>query len=156
MKGFRHIMVLFFAFGFWSFLQAQGFHTSSTKIEYENGTLKLTAKFFTGDLEKSVGASIAQKTNFDSKVQSFTNSHLSVKVNGQQVPLVFLSTQTSGKSTRIYLKADNINNIKEIEVRNAMLINEFPDQQNVVTFDVNGLRKSFTAKRGNETGKVTF
>jgi len=150
------LIIVFCLMGFFTQSYAQDFHASTTKVEYESGSLKLTAKFFTADLEKAVGAPVSSKDNFDSKAKSYSSSKLIVKVNGSPVALTYVGSQTNDKSTRIYLKADNINNIKDIEVKNEMLIETYPDQQNLVTFDVNGVRKSFTAKKGGESGKVTF
>ncbi|MET3731069.1 DUF6702 family protein [Moheibacter stercoris] len=156
MKNFNYIVVLIGILGVFGYSFMQDFHASTTKVDYENGTLKLTAKFFTSDLEKAIGASVNSKDAFDSKAKSYTSSKLTVKVNGASVPLTYVGSQTNDKSTRLYLKADNISNIKELDVTNSMLIETFSDQQNLVTFDVNGVRKSFTAKKGNDSGKVTF
>jgi len=142
--------------GFFTESLAQDFHASTTKVEYEAGTLKFTAKFFTSDLEKAVGASVASRDGFDAKAKAYTASKLTVKVNGNPVGLTYVGSQTNDKSTRIYLKVDNVSGIKDMEVKNAMLIETYPDQQNLVTFDVNGVRKSFTAKKGGESGKVAF
>lgn len=135
---------------------AQDFHASTTKVEYEAGSLKLTAKFFTEDLEKAVGASASSKSDFDNKARSYSSSKLTLKVNGALVGLTYVGSQTTDKSTRLYFKADNVAGINDIEIKNAMLTEMFADQQNLVTFDVNGVRKSFTAKKGDESGKVTF
>jgi hypothetical protein len=156
MKKLQLILSLFLFGIFAASLSAQDFHASTTKVEYDAGTLKLTAKFFTSDLEKALGASVDSKDNFDAKAKSYVNSKLTIKVNGSPVGLSYVGSQTNDKSTRLYLKADNIKNITEIEVQNAMLIESFSDQQNLVTFDVNGVRKSFTAKKGGESGKVSF
>lgn len=149
-----YLLILFFhlaSFGF-----AQGFHTSTTNIEYENGSLKITAKFFTSDLENVIGAPISNRDSFDSKASAYTKSNLSIKINGQNASLSYIGSQTNDKSTRLYLKIDNVSNIKEIEVNNQMLIEHFSDQQNLVTFDISGVRKSFTTRKGNTTGKLTF
>lgn len=155
MKKLTLLLSLFFLTMLVS-VQAQDFHASTTKVEYDAGTLKLTAKFFTADLEKALNVSSASKESFDSKAKSYSDSKILVKVNGSPVKLTYVGSQTNDKSTRIYLKADNISNIREIEVKNAMLIDTFSDQQNLVTFDVNGVRKSFTAKKGDDTGQVSF
>ncbi len=155
MKNLKFLLFLF-TMGIFTFSQAQDFHASTTKVEYENGTLKLTAKFFTTDLETAVNSSVSAKDSFDANAKSYSNSNLVVKVNGVTVPLTYVGSQTNDKSTRLYLKADNVKDIKEIEIRNSMLISNFADQQNLVTFDINGVRKSFTAKKGGDTGKVTF
>ena len=139
-----------------SLSSAQGFHTSTTNVEFENGTLKITAKFFTDDLEKAVGTSVNSKDNFDAKAKTYSQNKFLVKVNGANVPLIYVGFQTNDKSTRLYLKADGIKDIKEVEVTNLMLIDAFSDQQNLVTFDINGVRKSFTARRNSDSGKLTF
>lgn len=156
MKTIKLLTISLIFFGLGNFLNAQDFHASTTKVEFEGGTLKLTAKFFTDDIEKAVGASVGSKDAFDSKAKGYCSGNLSIKVNGNPVNLVYIGSQTSDKSTRLYLKVDGISNIKEIEIKNAMLISTFPDQQNLVTFDINGVRKSFTAKKGSETGKQQF
>ena len=155
MKNLK-LIILLFTIGLCGFAFSQDFHASTTKVEFENGTLKLTAKFFTSDLETAVGASVNSKDSFDNKARAYANSNLVVRVNGTVVSLTYVGSQTNDKSTRLYLKADNIKDIKEIEIKNSMLISSFSDQQNLGTFDVNGVRKSFTAKKGNETGKVIF
>lgn len=156
MKNFKYIVVLLGVLGLFGLSFMQDFHASTTKVDYENGSLKLTAKFFTTDLEKAVGASVNSKDAFDSKAKAYTSSKLTVKVNGTNIPLTYVGSQTNDKSTRLYLKADNVRDIKELDVTNSMLIETFSDQQNLVTFDVNGVRKSFTAKKGNDSGKVSF
>lgn len=150
------LVLMIFTLGIFSQSYSQDFHASTTKVEYESGSLKLTAKFFTEDLERAIGVSAASKSDFDNKARSYSSSRLTLKVNGNLVGLTYVGSQTTDKSTRIYLKADNIGGINDIEIKNAMLLELFPDQQNLVTFDVNGVRKSFTAKKGNESGKVTF
>lgn len=147
---------MIFMFGFFTPSFAQDFHASTTKVEYEAGSLKLTAKFFTEDLEKAVGASTTSKSDFDNKARSYSSSRLTLKVNGAVVGLTYVGSQTTDKSTRLYLKADNVSGINDIEIKNSMLTEMFADQQNLITFDVNGVRKSFTAKKGDESGKLTF
>lgn len=151
-----HTILAIFLMGIFTQANAQDFHASTTKVELEGNSLKLTAKFFTADLEKAIGTSTSSKSDFDSKAKGYTSSRLTMKVNGVNVNLTYVGSQTTDKSTRIYLKADNIGNISDIEIKNSMLVELFPDQQNLVTFDVNGVRKSFTAKKGGESGKVTF
>lgn len=143
-------------FGIFTQSYAQDFHASTTKVEYESGSLKLTAKFFTEDLEKAVGASANSKSDFDGKARNYASSRLTLRVNGAVVGLTYVGSQTTDKSTRLYFKADGVSGINDIEIKNAMLTEMFADQQNLVTFDVNGVRKSFTAKKGDESGKVTF
>lgn len=155
MKNLQLVLTIMMM-GIFSQSFAQDFHASTTKVEYEAGSLKLTAKFFTADLEKAVGASATSKSDFDTKARSYASSKLTLKVNGNPVGLTYVGSQTTDKSTRLYFKADNIAGITDLEIKNAMLTEMFADQQNLITFDINGVRKSITAKKGDESGKVTF
>lgn len=155
MNNIRNLSIIFLI-SFFSFSYAQEFHASTTKIEIDAGELRLTSKFFTVDLEKAVGASTSNKSDFDNKAKKYLNDKMILKVNGTPVNLIYNGSQTNDKSTRIYLKAVNISEIREIEMKNSMLIEMFEDQQNLLTFDINGVRKSLTTKKGTETGKVTF
>lgn len=156
MKNLKIIFALLVFTGWMNLSQAQGFHTSTTKIELEANSLNLISKFFTADLEKAVGASVGAKESFDDKVNQYAQSKLAVRINGNKANLTYIGFQTSDKSTRLYFKVNDVSNIKEIEITNGMLVDTYSDQQNLVTFDINGVRKSFTAKKGEESGKVTL
>ncbi|MDD3459441.1 MAG: hypothetical protein PHO74_08220, partial [Weeksellaceae bacterium] len=117
-KVYLSIIILL---GFVSLIKAQDFHASTTKVEYVNNSLQLTAKFFTNDLEKALGVSIDSKSSFDAKAKAYCAQHLVLKINGQPVNLSYVGSETNDKSTRLYLKADGLTNIKEIEVKNSML-----------------------------------
>lgn len=156
MKNLKKLVAVVMFVGALVLGQAQGFHTSTTKIELEAGSLNLISKFFTADLEKAVGASVGSKEIFDEKINQYVQSKLNVTVNGKKTNLTYIGFQTNDKSTRIYFKINEVGTVQEIEVTNAMLIDHYSDQQNLVTFDINGVRKSFTAKKGEESGKVVL
>ncbi|MGI9526894.1 MAG: DUF6702 family protein [Weeksellaceae bacterium] len=134
------------------------FHTSTTKVELNSGSssLSFTSKFVTEDIEKAVGVSVENEAQFNSAVERYLKANFSVKINGVSKSYNYASAQTSPKATRLYFEIPNVGNIETIEIRNAMLINEFSDQQNFMTFSINGKRDNFVSRKGNEVGKISF
>lgn len=152
----RKFLFILFVFGVIGTSFGQGFHASTTKVDYDENGLKITAKFFTDDLENTLGVKTSSKAAFDGKAKSYALTKFEIRINGNKIALQYMGSQTNDKSTRLYFKADKVEKITVIEIRNAMLTAELPDQQNLVTFEGNGVRKSFTAKKGNETGKISL
>lgn len=134
------------------------FHTSTTKVELNSGNtaLTFTSKFVTEDLEKAVGVSATDFNAFDAATEKYLKSHFTVKINGSAKSYNYAKAQISPKATRLYFEIPNVSNISSIEIKNAMLVNEFHEQQNFITFSINGKRDSFVTKKGAETGKATF
>lgn len=134
------------------------FHTSTTKVELNEGSANMTftSKFVTEDLEKALGVKVNNESGFNSSVQAYLKNNFKVKINGVSKSYNYVSTQTSPKATRLYFEIANPGNVKSIEITNSMLINEFPEQQNFITFSINDARDSFVTKKGFLTGKMVI
>ncbi len=141
-----------------AFTSSHDFHTSTTKVELNSGdsALTFTSKFVTEDLEKAVNVSADNAETFDQAVEGYLQNNFRVKVNGEPKSYIYAKSQTSPKATRVYFEIPDVYNVREIEIMNAMLIEEFPEQQNFMTFDINGKRESFVTKKGSITGTITF
>lgn len=155
MKNLNYIIA--FALGFVLFaFSIHDFHTSTTKVELNSGNtaLTFTSKFVTEDLEKAVGVSADDSGAFDRATETYLKKHFVVKINDKPTTYNFASTQTSPKATRLYFEIPNVGDINSIEIKNSMLVNEFSEQQNFMTFNISGKRDSFVTKKGAESGKV--
>lgn len=135
-----------------SFVSAQGFHSSSTKVEHDNhmAVLTITSRFLTADLEKVVGEKTANKSSFDAKLKQYIGNRIVLTINNSPVRISYFGFQTNDKMTRIYMKAENITKIESLSLKMSMLTDVYPDQQNMVAFDLNGKRKSVTTRKGSE------
>ncbi|GEM52791.1 hypothetical protein HX001_10295 [Empedobacter brevis] len=139
-------------------LSAQDFHTANIKVDYEQetGTLNITARTFTNQLEKAVGADVSNKSNFENKLKSYVNSKVDVKVNGKALGTSYYGYQVNDKSTRVFFKFDKISDISSIELRVALLTDIFNDQQNIVTFDVKNKKDTKVLTGSNDVVKLSF
>ena len=154
LKFYATLSLLFCA----TLLSAQGFHSSTTKVEYENqsSVLNVTSRFLTNDLEKVIGEKTSNKSNFESKLKSYISNRIVLSVNNAPLKISYYGFQTNDKMTRIYLKAENVSKIESISLKMSMLTDVYADQQNMISFDVNGTRKSMTTHKGSDTATVKF
>ncbi len=137
---------------------AQDFHSSTTKVEYDHqsSVLNVTSRFLTSDLEQVVGEKTSNKAGFEAKLKSYIGSKITLNVNGSATKISYFGFQTNDKMTRIYLKAENISKISSVSLKMSMLTEVFSDQQNMISFDVNGVRKSFTTTKSSETATLSL
>ncbi len=158
MNYLKYIFSLLFMTLTFAFTQAQEFHTSNTKIDYEveSGTLNMTTRFFTSHLEKAVGEKTSNKAAFEGKLKGYLNNKLSVKVNGKPITLAYFGFQTNDKSTRIYLKVEKVSDISSLEMKLDFLTEVFDDQQNMVNVEIKNNRKTYSLRKDNDQIKMTF
>ncbi|MEG0187044.1 DUF6702 family protein [Algoriella sp.] len=157
MKYFKYLFSLLMVFVALN-LNAQDFHTSNIKVDYEQetGTLNITYRFFTTHLEKAVGESVTNKSAFENKLKAYVNNKVDVKVNGKNVNATDFIYSVNDKSTRIFYKVGQVSDISSLEIRIGLLTDVFSDQQNIVNVDVKNNRKTFSLTSGNEVLKMTF
>lgn len=158
LKGMRVMLLALVAVLISAFTTLNDFHTSTTKVEFNPGSTSMTfsSKFVTEDLVKAIGVGIENEAKFNTAVERYLRSNFIVKINGNRVNYNYAQAQTSPKATRLYFEVPNVSNVSTIEIRNAILVNEFADQQNFINFDVNNKRESIVTKKGSESGKVKF
>ena len=157
MKNLKYILtavtaVLIFAF------TMHDYHTSTTKVEMNSGNtaLTFTSKFVTEDLEKAVGVSADSFDQFDAATEKYLRKNFVVIINDKTVNYNYAKAQISPKAARLYFEVPNVGTIRTIEIKNSMLVNEFPEQQNFMMFNINDKRDSFVTKKGSERGKITL
>lgn len=157
MKNLKYILFAAFAVAIFAFTM-HDYHTSTTKVELNTGSsaLTFTSKFITEDLEKAVGVSADNFDQFDAATEKYLKKNFVVTINGSTKSYNYAKAQISPKATRLYFEMPNIGDIKTIEIKNSMLVNEFPEQQNFMTFNINDKRDSFVTKKGSESGKITL
>jgi hypothetical protein len=136
----------------------QAFHTSNTNLDYEieTGTLNLTSRLYTAGLEKAVGEKTTNKSAFEGKLKNYINNKITIKINGKPINLSYYGFQTNEQTTRVYLKAEKISDIENLDIRFALLMDVFDDQQNFISVDIKNNRKKLVLKKDNEIIKVNF
>ncbi len=163
----RLLVLLTIGFSLWSFkLHKQYF--SLTKIYYKKNekTLQITMQVFTDDLEKSLTSKLNTHFELNSKrehpdtntyLKTYIHEHFALQINGKSVPFRVLGKEYIKDETYIYLECKHIRkNIKDMEVRNDMIMEIYPEQENIVKLNINNQRKSLILNIDNPSGKLTF
>ncbi|RLZ06762.1 DUF6702 family protein [Faecalibacter macacae] len=158
MKIWNYILFLVLAVTSINLNAQHQFHTSNTNIDYEieSGTLNITARLYTNGIEKAIGEKTGNKSSFDAKLKGYINKNVDIKVNGKPVNVTYYGFQTNDQTTRIYLKAEKINDISSLDIRFALLMDSFEDQQNFINVDIKNNKKKFIIRKESEVIKINF
>ena len=154
-KNIAYLIIVFFSA---NNLCAQQFHTSNTKIDYEvqSGTLNITTRLFTAGLEKALNEKVTNKSSFENKLRNYINKKVDIKINKKDANISYYGFQSNDQTSRIYLKIEKITAIESLEIRLALLMDVFEDQQNFINVDIKNLRKSFTVRNDTDILKINL
>ena len=117
------------------------FYVSIYQVNYnqKKQMLEITSRIFIDDLNDVLKAKYNQKTHIgepNEKVEDvvlmkkYILDHFSVKINGQQKNVNYLSKELEGNVVICYYNVKEISKIKNFEVQNTTLFDLNSDQQN--------------------------
>jgi uncharacterized protein DUF6702 len=114
-------------------------------------TLEISCKIFTNDfettLEKNYKAKVdlsnpKDRASTDRWINDYIKKHLSIKVDGKDVNLIYLGFEKDEEAVFSYFQADNVAGAKRVNISNSLL-HDFSDQQiNIIHCSVGGKRQS--------------
>lgn len=147
------VLLLFSAFLISSFGMHK-FYMGIYQINYapEKKMLQITTRIFVDDLDKALEKKYNTKSLLGSGKESaeslellkkYLSDNFSIYVNGQLKPMNFLSKEMDSDVLVCYLSIKDVSKIKSLEIRNSILIDCFPDQQNIVHLTAFDEKKSF-------------
>jgi hypothetical protein len=166
MKYFR-ISLLLLIFPLISATSAHKFYVSITKIEYvkEKKSLQIITKIFTDDIEDALQQRYDPSISLDTKketetadeyVQKYILQKPNIKVNGKPVQLNFIGKEYDVDMLVAYIEVTNVPNLKSIEIENKVLMEMFPEQQNIIHLKTTNSRKSLMLDKDEPSGKLKF
>ncbi|MDP3945704.1 MAG: hypothetical protein Q8Q51_07390 [Lutibacter sp.] len=143
------------------------YYVSLCEIEYlkEKQSVQIILGVFIDDLEfildKNSGKSLnlASKTeveNVDDYYKKYLSEHLLVSVNSKNQSFKYIGKEYDGDIVRFYLEITDIKELKSLEITNNILINEFPDQKNIVKIKVKDFNKTFYLNKSNDKSLLKF
>lgn len=152
-KRIAAIVLLVFVFSMSSFAMHK-FYMAIYQINYasEKKMLQVTSRIFVDDLDKALEKKYSKKfflgTNKETPeslelLKKYLADNFSLKVNGQSKAMNFLSKEMDGDVLVCYLSVKDISKINAIEIHNAVLIECFAEQQNIVHVTALNTKKSF-------------
>ena len=129
------------------------FYIAIYQIEYaqDKKMLQITSRIFIDDINEVLEKNYHKKTHIGEKNQStedivlmnkYISDKFTIKVNGQYKALQFVSTEVENNILIGYYKITDISKIKTLEVKNSILIDLFPEQQNIIQSKLYGEKQS--------------
>jgi len=153
MKKILAFGLLFSVLTSFSSIGKHKFYVSIYQINYaqEKKALQITSRLFIDDLNNvltkkyNYNIHIGEKNGTENDVvlmQKYITDHFSLKVNGEQKRIIFLSKELEGNVVICYFKCKDIAKIKTLEVQNTCLFELDSEQQNIMQSTIYGIKKS--------------
>lgn len=133
------------------------FYVSKTIMHYapEKGTIEITVRFFTDDLERAVAAhsstdfKITHGDNDEgTKVEAYIKQHFTTVVNGKPVVWNWIGMEAQADLTYCYMEYAIGESLRNLEISNDCLMELFPEQQNIVDFSALSTTQTAILVRG--------
>lgn len=146
---------------FWSLLHP--FYISLTDMVYNEGNqrIEIAQKIFWDDLEVALSNANKTAVNFlspedpallDSMTARYLLRHNRLFIDGDTLRLHYLGHEVEADAAWFYLESEKIPSPKEVTIYNSLLIDDFPEQQNIVNFYKNRKPKSLLTRKGKTEG----
>lgn len=130
------------------------YYISSTKIEFkkESETVQITMHFFIDDLQETINSTYNKNIELalpnepkliDSLIINYISKKFEVDLNGTNKDYLYIGKEYKIDEIYLYLEIKNIDTINSIEVKNSMLMEMFPDQQNIIQLYIRNIKKTF-------------
>lgn len=143
------------------------YYIALTEIEFnsEKKSVQMIMNVFIDDIEtvinKDFNTDLKLTTekeiqNVDDYFLRYLKKHFNISINKKKYNYNFIGKEYDGDIVYFYLEIENIENFKNIEVQNNVLMKHFSNQQNLIKVKVNGERKSLFLTKGNDKGLLIF
>ena len=145
-----------FLLSFLSFFDGD-FFSSMTKVDYIDGskTLKFTTKLNTAHISQAVKIDPAT-AGFEAEVKKYVDGNMDVSINGSPKSLTFTGSQVNGESVWVYYEIGGVSDISTLNIRNSILVSQFPKQINIMNLNYKGQLKTINFQKGKESQDISF
>jgi hypothetical protein len=155
--------VLFFGLSSWS----HKFYVGIFQVDHnaQKKMLQVTCRIFVDDLNSVLKKKYNRKFRLGepdvsaddvSQMTRYINSNFSISVDGKPGTLEYRSYEMESNVVVSYFRIINIAKVKSLEIRNSVLFDLVPEQQNIIQATVNGTKQSLLLTADAPRGKLTF
>lgn len=159
-------ILLLFILPFFSFT-AHKYYLSLTEIEYnkENKSLQIIINVFMDDIESALNkdyninlqlTSSSELKNSDSYFIKYLKEKLKFSINNDSLDFNYIGKEYEGDLVFFYLEIENITTPSPLSISNTILVEHFPEQQNVVKMKIDKERKSKILNKKNDKALLKF
>lgn len=143
------------------------FYVSIYQINFvpEKKMLQITSRIFMDDLNYVLEKNFKKRVNIGEPIENeedvvmmkkYINDNFSIKINGKQKQINFLSKEIDNNVVICYFNVKDISKITSIEIQNKMLLDLNSDQQNIIQTNINGKKKSLMLEGESFTDILKF
>jgi len=159
-------LLLFVVFPLLSF-STHKYYLSLTQINYksEAKAVQIIINVFMDDIELALNKEYnidlqltteKELKNNDIYFEKYLQNKLNFKVDGKAKNFNYLGKEYDGDLVFFYLEIENINDVNSIEVSNQLLLDYFPEQQNLIKSKVGKKNKSVLLTKDESSTLLKF
>lgn len=160
-------LFLLLLFSLSSFNTDHKFYVSVTEIEYNEmaQSLQIISRVFIDDLEKLLQTRYDQSVhltkNGDSEkvtdyIKTYLGQKMEVELDGKPYKLNYIGKEYENDMLLFYLEIPDVPEFKKIGIKNAVLIDMFSEQKNLVHVEYKGKTKSLILTNGKDEDLLIF
>ncbi|OUD35025.1 DUF6702 family protein [Flavobacterium sp. FPG59] len=146
---------------------AHKFYVALFQVNYvsEKKMIQITARIFVDDLNNALEKKHNRKINLGSEMETaedvlllkkYLNEKCVIKVDGQTKVINFVSKEMEGDVLICYLSIKEIKKIKELDIYNAVLTQNNAEQQNIMHFNVLGVKNTLLFTTSTSKGVLKY
>ena len=143
------------------------YYVALTEIEYREDTqsVQMIMNVFMDDIEKAINEDYNVNLQLTTKNElkkvdelfiTYLKKHFKVNINNKKVEYRFIGKEYDGDIVYFYLEIENVASLNTLEIKNDVLINHFPEQQNLIKASIKKTRKSLFLDKKNDKGLLKF
>lgn len=143
------------------------YYVALTEIEYREDTqsVQMIMNVFMDDIELAINKDYSTNLQIATKNElpsineyyyKYLKTHFKVIINNEEKNYKFIGKEYDGNIVYFYLEIENVSLPKSIKIENNILIEHFPDQQNLIKATVKKERKSLFLSSNNDKGLLNF
>lgn len=157
---------LFLSLSFTSF-STHKFYIGVFQVDYKQDKkeFQITSRVFIDDIEKALETKYKKKfylstakeiKESDVLIAAYLNEKLKISINDKSQEMLFLAKEFEDDVLICYQTLAYSKNLKSITLYNAVLFEQFSEQQNLLHTNINSIKKSFLFTNTNIQEKLEF
>jgi hypothetical protein len=140
---------------------------STTKVEYvkERKSIQIISKIFVEDLEQVLQERYSSRVQLDPKKETdldqsyllnYISQKLKFKINEKEAQLIYIGKEYDIDILNIYFEIEDVDSLESIRIENKILIDLFPEQQNIIHFSNEKNKRNLILDKNHPTGLLNF
>lgn len=162
MSGLKTVLLFFLIVG-----RYHPVHVSMTNVEYiqEENVIRYSLKMFKDDFKGIISKNYGHILNYEEKfndkdkhyIKKYIDHNFNIQLNSKElVQTKFVNYKTNDESIWIYFNCDFEVDLKELYIKNSLLLDMFDDQKNLVIFKHGKSEKGYMLNNRNKNIEITF